>query len=50
MQGLYGDKVRFRTISRAKPFLRRLGLPGVSDVFGSMEENALWSRFGLQAP
>ncbi len=32
MQALFGDKVRLRPISRGRPLLRRLGLPGVGDA------------------
>jgi serine protease SohB len=50
MQGLYGDKVRFRTISARRPLFRRLGLPGVRDLLGGVEEHGLWARYGLGAP
>ncbi len=50
MRGLYGDRVRFRVMSPRRPLLRRLGLPGVADAIGGIEDRVLWSRFGLQAP
>jgi serine protease SohB len=50
MRGLYGEKVRFRTIAPRKPFIRRLGLPGVGDALAGLEERGLWARYGLAAP
>lgn len=50
MRALYGERIRFRILSRRRPLLRRLGLPGVSDVVGDIEDRAVWARFGLQAP
>jgi serine protease SohB len=50
MQGLFGDQVRFRSISRGRPLLRRLGLPGIGEALAHVEERALWAQFGLGAP
>jgi serine protease SohB len=50
MRGLYGEKVRFRTIAPRRPFIRRLGLPGVGDALAGIEERGLWARYGLAAP
>jgi serine protease SohB len=49
MQARYGEKVRFRVISPRRPLIRRLGLPGVSDVLAALEDRAHWARFGLDA-
>ncbi|MCC0066560.1 MAG: S49 family peptidase [Rhodovulum sp.] len=50
MRSLFGEKIRFRPISRGRPLLRRLGLPGIGEALGQVEERALWARFGLGAP
>lgn len=50
MRGLHGEDVRFRLVSPRRPLIRRLGLPGVREVIGAVEERALWARFGLGAP
>lgn len=50
MRGLYGEKVRFRTISARRPLIRRLGLPGVGAALAGIEERGLWARYGLSAP
>jgi serine protease SohB len=50
MQGLYGKKVRFQVISPRRPIFRRLGLPGVAEALGALEDRALWARYGVPAP
>lgn len=50
MQGLFGRDIRFSVISPRRPIFRRLGLPGVTEALGDLEDAALWSRFGLRAP
>lgn len=50
MRGLYGKKVRFQVISPRRSLWPRLGLPGVGDVVGAVEERALWNQYGVQAP
>lgn len=50
MRALYGDRIRFRVMSPRRPLLRRLGMPGVAEAIGGIEDRALWLRFGLQAP
>lgn len=50
MRALYGKEVRFRVMTPRRPLIRRLGLPGVSEALGGVEDRALWARFGLQAP
>jgi serine protease SohB len=50
MRGLYGDKVRFHVLAPRRPLFRRLGLPGVGEALGALEDRALWARFGLPAP
>ncbi len=50
MRARYGKDVRFNLIRARRPLFRRLGLPGVSDLLGGVEDRALWARFGLPAP
>lgn len=50
MRRLYGEEARFRLLTRRPPLLRRLGIPGPSELLGGVEERALWGRFGLTAP
>lgn len=50
MRALYGRDVRFRVMRPRRPLIRRLGVPGVNEALGGIEERALWARFGLQAP
>lgn len=50
MKRLYGAEARFRVLTRRPPLLRRLGIPGPSELLGGVEARALWSRFGLTAP
>lgn len=50
MRGLYGEEVRFVPIAPRRPLLRRLGLPGVAEALGQVEERAHWARFGVEMP
>jgi serine protease SohB len=50
MRALYGKDVRFRVMSPRRPLFRRLGLPGVADALGALEDRALWARYGLASP
>jgi serine protease SohB len=50
MRGLYGEKLRFRTIAPRRPLFRRLGLPGVGAALSGIEERGLWARYGLGVP
>jgi serine protease SohB len=50
MRALYGENVRFRTLSQRRPLFRRLGLPGVGAALAGIEERGLWARYGLGAP
>lgn len=47
LQELYGDKVRLAVLGQKKPLLRRFGLSLMQDAMGSLEERALWARYGL---
>lgn len=49
MRALYGD-VRFRLVAPRRPLMRRLGLPGVAEALGGVEDRAQWARLGLTAP
>lgn len=49
MRALYGD-VRFRLVAPRRPLIRRLGLPGVAEALGGVEDRAQWARLGLAAP
>ena len=53
MRAMFGTEVRFRRITPRRPFIRRLGLPGVGTAVGSVmagiEERGLWARYGLGA-
>ncbi len=50
MRALYGKDIRFRLVRPRRPLFRWLGLPGVAEAFGGVEDRAHWSRFGLAAP
>ncbi|MBP7242657.1 S49 family peptidase [Amaricoccus sp.] len=50
MRRLYGEDFRFRMVTPRRPLIRRLGLPGVADALGGLEDRAVWARFGLAAP
>lgn len=50
MRELYGKDVRFSLVAQRRPLLRRLGLPGVAEALGQVEERAHWARFGVEMP
>ena len=50
MRRLYGEETKFRVLSRRRPLMRRLGLPGPSELLSGVEERGHWTRFGLTAP
>lgn len=43
----FGDKIEFRVVDQKKPFLRRFGIGSASELLSSVEDRALWSKFGL---
>ena len=47
MQEVFGDKVRFTVTKQKKGLLRRLGTQATADIVSSVEDRALWARFGL---
>lgn len=51
MKELYGDKTRFLRLDLRKPWYRRfgasMGAGVVSETLASVEERALWARYGL---
>lgn len=47
MKAIFGDKTRFTRLDLRKPWFRRLGASVVADTIGSVEERALWARYGL---
>jgi len=47
MKALFGEKLRFATLSQKRSLLSRFGLSLASDALASVEERALWARYGL---
>ncbi|MDO8883773.1 MAG: S49 family peptidase [Pseudotabrizicola sp.] len=47
MKELYGDKVRLVPYGQRRGLLQRFGLEMAGTVMGSVEERALWARYGL---
>lgn len=47
MKDIYGDKLRFRPYTPRRPLLARLGGRAVSMALDTVEERALWARYGL---
>ena len=47
MKDLFGDKVRFQVYGQKKPLLQRLGAQIIGDGIASLEERALYARYGL---
>ena len=47
LQELYGEKVRLIPYGQRRGLLQRLGLAMTDTVLGSVEEKALWARYGL---
>lgn len=48
MKDRFGDKVQFNVQGQRKSLMQRFGVRAASDVFGSIEEHALWSQFGVR--
>ncbi|KAJ54064.1 multidrug transporter [Actibacterium mucosum KCTC 23349] len=47
MKEVFGDKVRFSMHGPRRGMLSRFGARIIGDVVGSVEERALWARYGL---
>lgn len=47
MKELYGDKVRLVPFGQRRGLLQRFGLEMADTVMGTVEERALWARYGL---
>lgn len=47
MKELYGDKVRLVPYGQRRSLAQRFGLSVVEDAMNSVEERALWARYGL---
>ncbi len=47
LKALYGEKVRLLPLARKRPFLSRFGLALAGAMIDTVEERALWARFGL---
>ena len=47
LKALYGDKVRLVPLGIRRGLFQRLGLAAVDTVVNSVEERALWGRYGL---
>lgn len=47
LKARFGDRVRFRSYARRRPFLGRFGLSLAEEATGLLEERAAFARFGL---
>jgi serine protease SohB len=47
MKSLYGDKLRLVHLGQKRSLLSRFGLGLAQDLMQSVEERALWARYGL---
>ena len=47
MQELYGEKVRLVPYGQRRGLLQRFGFGMADTLMGSVEERALWARYGL---
>ena len=47
MKAIYGEKLRFVNLTQKRSFLSRFGLNLASDALASVEDRALWARYGL---
>jgi signal peptide peptidase SppA len=47
LKSLYGDKVRLVPLGQKRGFLGRFGLNLADDALSSVEDRAIWARFGL---
>jgi serine protease SohB len=43
----FGDKISLNVIGQKKSMLGRIGMGAAADVVGTIEDRAMWSRFGL---
>jgi ClpP class serine protease len=47
LKALYGDKVKLVPLGQKRGLLARFGLNLAEDALASVEERALWARYGL---
>ncbi len=47
MKELYGEKVRLVPLGQRRSLLQRFGLSMADTLMASVEERALWARYGL---
>jgi signal peptide peptidase SppA len=47
LKALYGDKVRLVPLGQKRSLLQRLGMAAVDTAISSIEDRALWARYGL---
>jgi len=47
LKSLYGDKVKLVPLGQKRGLLSRFGLNMAEDALASVEERALWARYGL---
>lgn len=47
LREIYGDKVRLAPMGQRRSLLQRFGLGVTETLMGSIEERALWARYGL---
>jgi serine protease SohB len=47
MKELFGEDVKFNVLGQKKGLLQRFGLGTAADVLTTVEDRALWARFGL---
>jgi ClpP class serine protease len=47
LKALYGDKVRLVPLGQKRSLLQRLGMAAVDTAISTIEDRALWARYGL---
>jgi ClpP class serine protease len=47
LKALYGDKVRLVPLGQKRSLLQRLGMAAVDSAISTVEDRALWARYGL---
>ncbi|MEL6128182.1 MAG: S49 family peptidase, partial [Pseudomonadota bacterium] len=47
MKEKFGDKTRFSVATPRKSLFQRLGAPGAAELLASVNDRALWARYGL---
>jgi signal peptide peptidase SppA len=47
LKALYGDKVRLVPLGQKRSLLQRLGMAAVDSAISTIEDRALWARYGL---